>query len=131
MKQIDKTIIVITATIVIFALAYFGAFHLMVSLQVLSIILGVAYTFFVLMHLCFAFPLLAMIMIIDDVTRENVYIKAIKEKSKILGGLANLSIHIAAIYVVYLCVPLMIAMLYNCSFNVSDAFTRIDLVMGT
>lgn len=127
MKKIDKIIISIVVLSAIVLLGYGLTFYLPMLLKTLGSILGAAYVFFLMMHIGLFYPLFAICMAISDNTRDSDILKAIESRSSILYELTNIAMYGVALTLVYVGVPLIIAMLVNGDINIYNAFESLKL----
>ena len=131
MKKIDKIITYIIAVSAIVLLGYGLTFYLPTLLKALAAIIGVAYVFFLMMHLGLCYPLFAICFTISDNTRDSDILKTIESRSSILYVLTNIAMYGTAIALIYVGVPLIIAMLVNGDINIYNAFESLKLWFRT
>ena len=127
MKKIDKIIISIVVVSAIVLLGYGLTFYLPMLLKILALILGAAYVFFLMMHIGLCYPLFAICITISDNTRDNDILKTIQSKSVILYALTNIAMYGVALALIYVGVPLVIAMLVSGDINIYNAFESLKL----
>jgi len=128
MKTIDKIIIAIVTVASVFAISYAAVFHLFISLKILSVVLAIAYGFFILLHISLLFPLAVIFMATGDVIRNSSILGVIGAESRVLLWLAKALIHLLVIFIIYFVVPIIIAMLYNGHINVDHALDTLYCV---
>tara|TARA_R100001244_G_scaffold3654_4_gene4917 strand:+ start:515 stop:910 length:396 start_codon:yes stop_codon:yes gene_type:complete len=131
MKKIDQIILLIIVAVTIILLCYGLTFYLPMLLKTLAVILGTLYGFFLLMHMGLCYPLFAICMTIIDNTRDSSILKTIESKSLILHALTNIVMYVAVLALIYVGVPLIIAMLVNCDINIYYAFESLNLWLRT
>jgi len=127
MKKIDKIINSIVVVSAIVLLGYGLTFYLPMLLKILALILGAAYVFFLMMHIGLCYPLFAICITISDNTRDNDILKTIQSKSVILYALTNIAMYGVALALIYVGVPLVIAMLVSGDINIYNAFESLKL----
>jgi len=127
MKKIDKIINSIVVVSAIVLLGYGLTFYLPMLLKILALILGAAYVFFLMMHIGLCYPLFAICITISDNTRDNDILKTIQSKSVILYALTNIAMYGVALALIYVGLPLVIAMLVSGDINIYNAFESLKL----
>ena len=131
MKRIDKIITYIIAVSAIVLLGYGLTFYLPTLLKSLAAIIGAVYVFFLMMHLGLCYPLFAICFTISDNTRDSDILKTIESRSSILYVLTNIVMYGTALALIYVGVPLIIAMLVNGDVNIYNAFESLKLYLRT
>lgn len=95
-----------------------------ITFKVLASIGALIYFFFIMFHLLLCFPTI-MIFIISDDYFERL---RLKEKSYILHKTATTIFGLLLCYVVYFVIPLILAMMWNVSFEYQKATDILQMI---
>lgn len=92
-------------------------------LKAIATICGLLYMLFIIMHIGLGFPLVVIFMYADGFVSKL----KLKEKSDILHLLFKSILGLFMCFIVYFIVPLLIAMIYNVSFDYKKAIDTLDI----
>jgi hypothetical protein len=117
LTYIDKIIIKVLIAVFVFFILYVTIQYTSVTLKVIGTTIGVAYMFFILLHLGLLYPLIWIIGSTVELLNSTPFFKAIKEKSKIIQTLLLVISCIVVLSIVYYGIPILACMFYNNNFD--------------
>lgn len=118
---IDTYIILGVIGLVLGVFGYFMVVEIDGTVKLLGALLGFLYMVFIVSHLFLGFPLLVIAIMVSEFVEENVTLP----DSIILLRIAQTICVLVVCFVVYLCVPVLSAMMFNVSFDLSEALNLI------
>jgi hypothetical protein len=123
-SRIDTYIILGVIGLVLGFFGYFMVVEIEGTVKLLGALLGFLYMVFIVSHLFLAFPLFVIAMIVSEFVEENVTLP----DSIILLRVVQAICLLVVFFVVYLCVPVLSAMMFNGSFDLSEALDLIHKI---
>lgn len=121
MTTIDKRIIQTTSIAVLIDLAVFLILDRILLFQLIAVALGLCYMFFILLHLGLCYPIFVIVCTINDFLEDIPSIERLRKNSEILFKLIVTLAYIVAFFFIYVCAPILIAMIFNSSFSIDSA----------
>jgi hypothetical protein len=118
---IDTYIILCVIGLVLGLLGYYLVTEVEITTKVLGILLASVWGVFVVFHFLVALPLFAIVVIVAEFVEENVSLP----DSIILLRLVQTICVLVVCFVVYICVPILSAMMINGSFDLHEALVLI------
>jgi hypothetical protein len=118
---IDTYIILGVIGLVIGLLGYYLVTEVEVTTKVLGILLASVWGVFVVFHFLVALPLFAIVVIVAEFVEENVSLP----DSIILLRIVQTICVLVVCFLVYVCVPILAAMMINGSFDLYEALVLI------
>ena len=118
---IDTYIILGVIGLVLGLLGYYLVVEVEGTFKVLGILLASVWGGFVVVHIFLAFPLIVIVMVVSEFVEENVSLP----DSIILLRLVQTICVLVVCFVIYICVPILAAMMINGSFDLHEALVLI------
>ena len=118
---IDTYIILGVIGLVIGLLGYYLVTEVEVTTKVLGVLLASVWGVFVVFHFLVALPLFAIVMVVAEFVEENVSLP----DSIILLRIVQTICVLVVCFVVYVCVPILAAMMINGSLDLHEALVLI------
>lgn len=129
LTKLDQTIVKTLLVICCIGIIYSLVFHLPITLKVIAIIGGLAYLFFILMHLGLGYPLFVVIMGTSDIWSCLSMPKAIRERSEILYKLSLYVAIFIVLCIVYYFIPVILSMAYCNTWDYNEASSALNNLM--
>jgi hypothetical protein len=118
---IDTYIILGVIGLLIGLLGYYLVVEVEGTFKLLGILLASVWGLFVVVHIFLAFPLFGIVMVVSEFVEENVSLP----DSIILLRIVQTICVLLVCFVVYVCVPILAAMMINGSFDLHEALVLI------